>query len=86
MRDYGDAAAMLRDLGVRQVRLLTNNPAKIAGLERHGIAVVARLPLQVAPNLTNFHYLRTKREKMGHLLAPPVLLSGAQEAPGDRPR
>ena len=72
MRDYGLAAAMLRDLGVRRVRLLTNNPAKIAGLERHGIAVVERIPLQVAANPANAGYLRTKREKMGHLLAPPL--------------
>lgn len=86
LRDYAAAAAILRDLGVRQVRLLTNNPAKIAGLERHGIAVVERLPLQVSPNPANLRYLRTKREKMGHLLAPPVLLGDAPEEPGDHPR
>jgi 3,4-dihydroxy 2-butanone 4-phosphate synthase/GTP cyclohydrolase II len=86
LRDYGAAAAILRDLGVRQVRLLTNNPAKIAGLERHGITVVERLPLQVSPNPANLRYLQTKREKMGHLLAPPVLLGDAQEEPGDHPR
>ena len=68
MRDYADAAAMLHDLGVRQVRLLTNNPAKIEGLVRHGIEVVERLPLQVQPNPHNRRYLGTKREKMGHLL------------------
>ena len=68
MREYGDAAVMLADLGVQQVRLLTNNPAKIAGLTRHGITVVERVPLQVQPNPHNRRYLRAKREKMGHLL------------------
>jgi GTP cyclohydrolase II len=72
-RDYGEAAAMLRDLGVQRVRLLTNNPAKIAGLERCGIAVVERLPLQVLPNSANARYLRTKREKLGHILSPAPL-------------
>lgn len=69
-RNYHDAAAMLCDLGVPRVRLLTNNPAKIAGLEHYGIAVVERLPMQVPPNPANLRYLRTKREKMGHLLSP----------------
>ncbi len=73
-RDYRDAAVMLRDLGVRRVRLLTNNPAKIAGLEHHGITVVERLPVQVAPNPANLRYLQTKQEKMGHLLSPAVPL------------
>jgi 3,4-dihydroxy 2-butanone 4-phosphate synthase/GTP cyclohydrolase II len=68
-RVYGDAAAMLRDLGVDRVRLLTNNPQKIAGLETHGIQVVERVPLEMLPNATNRRYLRTKREKMGHLLS-----------------
>jgi 3,4-dihydroxy 2-butanone 4-phosphate synthase/GTP cyclohydrolase II len=86
LRDYAPAAAMLRDLGVRRVRLLTNNPAKIAGLERHGVAVVERVPLQIAPNPANLRYLQTKREKMGHLLAPPVLRDDARGAPDDRPR
>jgi len=86
MRDYRPAAAMLHDLGVQQVRLLTNNPAKIAGLESHGIVVVERVPLQVSPNPANLRYLRTKREKMGHLLAPPVLSGETPEAPDDHPR
>ena len=66
-RDYRVAAEMLFDLGVRRVRLLTNNPAKIEGLERHGVEVVERIPLEIAPNPSNLGYLRTKREKMGHL-------------------
>jgi 3,4-dihydroxy 2-butanone 4-phosphate synthase / GTP cyclohydrolase II len=68
MRDYRVAAEMLLDLGVRRVCLLTNNPAKIEGLERYGVEVVTRIPLGIAPNPSNLEYLRTKREKMGHLL------------------
>ena len=58
---------MLLDLGVRRARLLTNNPAKVEGLERHGVEIVERLPLRISPNPSNLGYLRTKREKMGHL-------------------
>jgi GTP cyclohydrolase II len=76
-REYGDAAAMLRDLGVRRVRLLTNNPAKITGLERHGIAVVERIPLQVRPTAYNRRYLRTKQEKSGYLLSPLLPLDNS---------
>jgi 3,4-dihydroxy 2-butanone 4-phosphate synthase/GTP cyclohydrolase II len=83
-RDYGPAAAMLADLGIRRVRLLTNNPTKIVALERHGIAVVERLPLRVPPHPANLAYLETKRTKMGHLL-PPVRLDDLGEEPGDRP-
>ena len=68
-RDYGIAASMLDDLGVRSVRLLTNNPAKIDGLTRYGIAVTDRIPLETLPNTTNQHYLETKRDRMGHLLS-----------------
>ena len=68
MRDYRGAAEMLLDLGVRRACLLTNNPAKIEGLERYGVEIVARIPLGISPNPSNLGYLRTKREKMGHLL------------------
>ncbi len=78
-RDYRDAAEILRDLGAPRVRLLTNNPAKIEGLTRHGIAVVERLPMQVPPNPANLRYLQTKRERMGHLL-PPLALPGEADA------
>jgi GTP cyclohydrolase II len=74
MRDYRVAAEMLHDLGVRRARLLTNNPAKIEGLERHGVEVVERVPIRVPPNPSNLAYLRTKREKMGHLLQGVVPL------------
>jgi 3,4-dihydroxy 2-butanone 4-phosphate synthase/GTP cyclohydrolase II len=79
MRDYRVAAEMLLDLGVRRVRLLTNNPAKIEGLGRYGVEVVERVPLGVSPNPTNVAYLRTKREKMGHLFPTAVPLEVMRE-------
>jgi GTP cyclohydrolase II len=68
-REYASAAAILRQLGLRQVRLLTNNPSKSAALEKHGVRVVERVPLAVPPNAVNMGYLRTKADRMGHLLA-----------------
>jgi 3,4-dihydroxy 2-butanone 4-phosphate synthase/GTP cyclohydrolase II len=68
LRDYGIGAQMLRDLRVQKVRLLTNNPRKITGLEGYGVKVVERVPLEVAPRDSNIHYLRTKRSKLGHML------------------
>ena len=68
LRDYGIGAQILADLGLRQIRLLTNNPRKVVGLEGHGLSVVERVPLIVPPNAANERYLATKREKMGHLL------------------
>jgi GTP cyclohydrolase II len=67
-RDFRLPAAILRDLGIRQVRLLSNNPRKASALAQNGIAVVARLACEVAPNPHSIAYLRTKREKMGHTL------------------
>jgi len=72
MRDYRVAGEMLFDLGVWRVRLLTNNPAKIEGLERNGVEVVERVPLGISPNPSNVGYLQTKREKMGHLFPMPM--------------
>lgn len=69
LRDYGIGAQILRDLGVQQVRLLTNNPRKITGLETYGLKVIERVPLEVTPRETNIHYLRTKQRKLGHLLS-----------------
>ena len=66
--DYGIGAQILRDLGVRKMRLLTNNPKKIIGLEGYGLEVVSRLPIEVAESEENKRYLNTKRDKMGHLL------------------
>jgi len=68
-RDYAAAAHVLRSLGLRKVRLLTNNPLKSQALESHGIQVVERVPLAVPPNPVNHNYLRTKADRMGHLLA-----------------
>jgi 3,4-dihydroxy 2-butanone 4-phosphate synthase/GTP cyclohydrolase II len=68
-RDYGIGAQILRDLGVRRIRLLTNNPKKIEGLETYGISVAERLPIEIPPHPGNIHYLRTKQEKLGHLLS-----------------
>jgi 3,4-dihydroxy 2-butanone 4-phosphate synthase/GTP cyclohydrolase II len=67
-RDYGIGAQILVDLGVRSMRLLTNNPTKRAGLEGYGLTIVDRVPLETSPTPQNIEYLRTKREKLGHLL------------------
>jgi 3,4-dihydroxy 2-butanone 4-phosphate synthase/GTP cyclohydrolase II len=68
LRDYGIGAQILHDLGVRKMRLITNNPRKIKGLEGYGLSVVARVPLECTPTKDNIHYLKTKREKLGHML------------------
>jgi 3,4-dihydroxy 2-butanone 4-phosphate synthase / GTP cyclohydrolase II len=67
-REYGAAAAILTDLGLDQVRLLTNNPAKLAGLAEHGVSALERVPIQVGQNQHNRSYLDTKRDRMGHQL------------------
>ncbi|HEX6130542.1 MAG TPA: bifunctional 3,4-dihydroxy-2-butanone-4-phosphate synthase/GTP cyclohydrolase II [Actinomycetota bacterium] len=72
-RDYGVGAQILADLGVRTMRLLTNNPDKRAGLEGHGLAIAERIPLQTPPTAQNIGYLRAKREKLGHLLDVPLV-------------
>ena len=70
-RDYSIGARILRDLGIRQVRLITNNPAKFEGLEAEGVEVVERVRLNLAPTEENLRYLQTKRDRMGHLLDLP---------------
>jgi 3,4-dihydroxy 2-butanone 4-phosphate synthase/GTP cyclohydrolase II len=67
-RDYGIGAQILRDLGVRKLRLMTNNPSKYIALNGYGLEIVERVPLEVAPTDSSRDYLRTKREKLGHLL------------------
>ena len=67
-REYGIGAQMLVDLGVTTMRLMTNNPSKYGGLEGFGLDITERLPLEPSPNPENIEYLRTKRERMGHLL------------------
>ncbi|MHB8451476.1 MAG: bifunctional 3,4-dihydroxy-2-butanone-4-phosphate synthase/GTP cyclohydrolase II [Mycobacteriales bacterium] len=83
-RDYGTGAQILADLGVRTMRLLTNNPAKRAGLEGYGLTIVERVPLPVHANQENLRYLRTKRDRMGHdLPGLPDLLDEPTEASAD---
>lgn len=78
LRDYGIGAQMLRDLGVRQIRLLTNNPRKIKGLEGYGLEVVERVPIQIPENEDNSNYLHTKQVKLGHLLTFETLEQNEQ--------
>jgi 3,4-dihydroxy 2-butanone 4-phosphate synthase/GTP cyclohydrolase II len=59
---------MLSDLGVKKIRLLTNNPKKVVGLQGHGLEIIEQLPIRVTPNPDNERYLKTKRDRMGHLL------------------
>ena len=71
-RDYGIGSQILVDLGVREMRLLTNNPRKIAGLDGFGLKIVGRMPIHTDPTSYNAHYLDTKRDKMGHMFGAPV--------------
>jgi len=68
LRHYGIGAQILLDLGIRQIRLLTNNPKKVVGLDGYGLRIVEQVPIQIPPNQKNRNYLKTKREKLGHLL------------------
>ncbi len=68
LRDYGIGAQILSDLGVHRIRLMTNNPKKIVGLEGYGLVVTGRVPIEITPTERNIEYLRTKKKKMGHLL------------------
>jgi GTP cyclohydrolase II (EC 3.5.4.25)/3,4-dihydroxy-2-butanone 4-phosphate synthase (EC 4.1.2.-) len=69
LRDYGIGAQMLRALGARKIRLMTNNPKKMIGLEGYGLNIVERVPIEMKALSTNMRYLQTKRDKLGHLLA-----------------
>ncbi|MCI0776669.1 MAG: GTP cyclohydrolase II, partial [Chloroflexi bacterium] len=69
-RDYGIGMQILVDLGVSDIRILTNNPSKRAGLEGYGLNLVERVPIEVKPNAHNLRYLETKRTKLGHQLQP----------------
>jgi 3,4-dihydroxy 2-butanone 4-phosphate synthase / GTP cyclohydrolase II len=68
LRHYGIGAQILLDLGIRQIRLLTNNPKKVVGVDGYGLRIVERVPIQITPNQNNRRYLQTKKDKMGHLL------------------
>jgi 3,4-dihydroxy 2-butanone 4-phosphate synthase/GTP cyclohydrolase II len=67
-RHYGIGAQILADLGLTTIRLMTNNPTKMVGLEAYGLKIIERIPLQAQPNERNYDYLKTKKDKMGHLL------------------
>jgi 3,4-dihydroxy 2-butanone 4-phosphate synthase/GTP cyclohydrolase II len=73
LRDYGLGAQVLVDLGVRKMRLMTNNPAKRAGIEGYGLEIVGRYAVEIEANDSNRRYLSTKRDKMGHILTPDLL-------------
>jgi len=68
LREYGLGAQILTDLGLKTIRLMTNNPRKVVGLEGYGLEIVEQVPIRVKPNPHNAGYLKTKREKLGHLL------------------
>ncbi len=81
LRDYGIGAQILVDLGLSSIRLLTNNPKKIVGLEGYGLNVVERVPIETVPTPENYRYLKTKRDKMGHLLRVPRLEQSVSSSP-----
>jgi 3,4-dihydroxy 2-butanone 4-phosphate synthase/GTP cyclohydrolase II len=68
LRDYGVGAQIIRDLGIRKMRLMTNNPKKIVGLEGYGLIVSERVSIEIEPNRRNVRYLKTKQKKLGHIL------------------
>jgi len=68
LRDYGIGAQILSDLGLSRIRILTNNPRKIIGLEGYGIEIVDRVPIEIEPDPYTLNYLKTKKEKLGHLI------------------
>ena len=72
LRDYGVGAQILRDLGLQKLRLMTNNPRKVVGLEGYGLEVIERVPLEVGKHIHNARYLATKKTKMGHMLDLPA--------------
>jgi 3,4-dihydroxy 2-butanone 4-phosphate synthase / GTP cyclohydrolase II len=85
-REYGIGAQILADLGVRELRLLTNNPAKFRGLEGFGLTVTERVPLHLEVHPEAEEYLRTKRDRMGHLLPPDIDALDTVVAPHGAPR
>jgi 3,4-dihydroxy 2-butanone 4-phosphate synthase/GTP cyclohydrolase II len=84
LRDYGIGAQILRDLGLRKIRILTNNPKKIKGLEGHGLEVTEQIKIEAPPNQYNESYLRAKRDKMGHILHHQGLAFDEEMLHGER--
>ena len=68
-RDYGVGAQILREIGVKKMRLMTNNPVKRIGLESYGLQIVENVPIEIEPNKYNMFYIKTKKERMGHTLS-----------------
>jgi 3,4-dihydroxy 2-butanone 4-phosphate synthase/GTP cyclohydrolase II len=79
LRDYGIGAQILYDLGIRRIRMMTNNPRKIAGIQGHGLEVVERVPIEIPPQKHTIRYLQTKRTKLGHLLPDDLLVAGQEQ-------
>ena len=77
LREYGIGAQILFDLGVRQIRLLTNNPKKVVGVDGYGLRIVERVPLQLPTTPHNERYIATKRNKLGHLFVSPAAESAS---------
>ena len=69
MREYGTGAQILRDLGLKKIRLLTNNPRKVVGLDGFGLKITKTVPIEIAPGDDNKRYLQTKKDKLGHKLS-----------------
>jgi 3,4-dihydroxy 2-butanone 4-phosphate synthase/GTP cyclohydrolase II len=84
MRSYKCAACVLRVLGVESIRLMTNNPAKIEALESYGVKVASRIPLEIPATATSMRYLRTKRDRLHHLLRPAKVPAPQKQRPGPR--
>ncbi len=72
LRDYGTGALMLKNLGIRKLRLMTNNPRKLVGLKGYDLEIVERVPIEIEPTRCNVHYLETKRDKLGHMILAHV--------------
>ena len=85
MRDYGIGAQILADLGLTSIRVLTNNPRKIVGIEAFGLTVTEEVPIEVAPQEHNVDYLRAKRDKLGHRLHHQHLRLDATPKPAEPP-